>query len=290
MKTRKLDVYIVAKAYSGSTILGRDLNSHSKIFYTGELGRIPQYRKKYNYYEYDAGCMNCFIKGTNCKIFSENNLVKLGKKHPRLANEYLRRITKKPIIVDGSKYVDWLNINCEDQKYLESTRVIILVKSPIEYLYSCAVRGVGPIWQEANAWRDTYFDAIRTVNWLGLSSMVVKFDEYIRSPQTILKQICSYTGVDYQPSMLKSSNNPLHSIGGNPGAYEGIVGKRLLQQKAQNFDQKLFDINPNRVGSKLKKTKITKQQREDYMQILCDTPMLLDVANILGFGKKDIFN
>lgn len=290
MKPRKLDVYIVAKAYSGSTILGRDLNNHSKIFYAGELGRISDYRKKYDYYEYDAGCMNCHINGTDCKIFSNGNLKKIGKKHPRQANEYLRTITKKPIIVDGSKYVQWLNINCEDSKYLENTRVIILVKSPLEYLYSCAVRDVGPIWQEANAWRDTYIDAIRTVNRLGLNSMVVRFDNYQRNPQTTLRQICSYVGVEYQPSIVRSSNNPLHAIGGNPGAYEPIVGKKLLKQNAIGSDQRLFDINPNRVNSKLKKIKITKQQTEDFSQILCDTPMLLDVANILGFSKKDIFN
>ena len=290
MKPRKLDVYIVAKAYSGSTILGRDLNNHSKVFYAGELGRVSDYRKKYDYYQYDAECMNCLINGTSCKIFSSDNLKKIGKKHPRQANQFLRNITKKPIIVDGSKYVNWLNINCEDPKYLENTRVIILVKSPIEYLYSCSVRGVEPIWAEANAWRDTYIDAIRTVNRLGLSNIIVRFDDYQRDPQKVLKHICSYLGVDYQPSMLKSSNNPLHAIGGNPGAYESIVGKKLLKEHATNSEQKLFDINPNRINRTLKKTKISKKQRDDYLQILCDTPMLLDIANILGFSKKDIFN
>ena len=289
MKPKKLDVYIVAKAYSGSTILGRDLNNHSKIFYAGELGRIPQYRKDYQYYEHDAGCMNCLINNKQCKIFSDSNIKKIGKKTPRLANEYLRRVTKKQIVVDGSKYVNWLNLNCADHKYLESTRVIILAKNPMEYLISCAVRGIEPIWQEANAWRDTYYDAIRTVSRLGLSSTVVRFDEYMKNPEDILRQLCSYMGVDYHSSMLKSSGNPLHAIGGNPGAYESIVGKKALKDKASKFDQKLFDINPNRVSGRFKKTKISDSVRADFAQVLSDTPMLLEVANLLGFTNKDIF-
>lgn len=289
MKSTKLDVYIVAKAYSGSTLLGRDLNNHSKIFYAGELGRIPAYRKQYQYYEHDAGCMNCLIDSTECKVFSKSNIKKIGNKNPRQANELLRKITKKQVVVDGSKYVNWLNINCKDPKYLESTRVIILVKNPIDYLYSCTLRGIGPVWAEANAWRDTYFDAIRTVNRLGLTSLVVRFEDYQNNPETVLRQLCSYLRVEYQSSMLKSSSNPLHAIGGNPGAYESIVGKKALKDNASKIDQKLFDINPSRVASRLKRSKISKNTREDYAQVLSDTPMLLDIANLLGYSKKDIF-
>lgn len=288
MKSTKLDVYIVAKAYSGSTLIGRDLNNHSKIFYAGELGRIPKYRENYNHYEYDAGCMNCLISGDSCKIFSSENIKKIGSRHPRQANELLRRVTKKPVIVDGSKYVNWLNINNEDAKYSDITKVIILVKNPIDYLYSCSIRGVGPVWKEANAWRDTYIDAIRTVNRLGLTSMVVRFEDYQKNTNTVLKQMCSYMNLEYQSSMLTKSTSPLHAIGGNPGAYESIVGKKLLKQNSKDIDQKLFDINPNRVSSRLKKTQLSKNLRDDYIQVLCDTPMLLDVANLLGYSKKEI--
>lgn len=290
MKSNKLEVYIVAKAYSGSTVLGRDLSRHSSIFYAGELGRIPAYRKKYRYYQYDAGCMHCLISGTECQIFSPANIKKLGQRTPRQAHDYLRRITGKNIIVDGSKYVDWLNINCQDIKHRQSTRVIILVKNPIDYLHSCATREVGPLWAEANAWRDTYFDAIRTVNRLGLNSMIVRFDQYMLDSQTILRQICSYLGVQYQSSMSKPSSGPLHAIGGNPGAYESIVGKKALKHQASKLDQKLFDINPNRIASKLKQTKLSKHKRQEYLQVLADTPMLLDIANILGFSTKDIYS
>lgn len=288
MKSTKLDVYIVAKAYSGSTLIGRDLNNHSKILYAGELGRIPKYRETYDHYEYDAGCMNCLISGTSCKIFSDENIKKIGNRHPRQANELLRKITKKPVIIDGSKYVNWLNINNEELKYSDITKVIILVKNPIDYLHSCAVRGVGPVWKEANAWRDTYIDAIRTVNRLGLTSMVVRLENYQKNTESVLRQLCSYMNLEYQPSMLKDSTGPLHAIGGNPGAYESIVGKKLLKQRSKLSEQKLFDINPNRISGKLKKSKLSNSLREDYAQVLCDTPMLLDIANILGYSKKDI--
>jgi len=284
---QNLDCYIVGTSYTGSTILGSALNCHSQIAYIGELARIPDYQKAYTRYKYTAGCMQCLIEGNDCSLFSSKKLALLGTKTPSESIAYLRKQIRKPIVVDGSKYVDWLRISCKNHKRIQDVRVVILVKSPQDYLKSCLARDIEPLWAEANAWRDTYFDAIRTVNRLGLSSLVVRYEDYMRDPERVLQQICSYMGVSFEKQMLEPHNTKLHAIGGNPGAYVESIDKKVFSQRANTLGQKEFDINPVRLKSKLF-TKLQKsRQGQKVRQIAFETPGLIDVATQLGYTYKD---
>ena len=278
---------MIGTAYCGSTLLGRALNCNSHMVYTGELSRLEGNYNTYGLDQAPAGCMECVIQNSKCHIFTDKIVSQTAIKQPRDFNQVIRKITKKSIIIDGSKHIEWLRIANKNNDNQDSVRVVILVKAPCEYLKSCLVRDIEPLWAEANAWRDTYFDAIRTVNQLGVSSLVVHYEDYIQDPTKTLKQICTYLGVGFEKRMLEPGKAQLHAIGGNPGAYADSIDKKVLSERASTLGQKEFDINPARLKTSLL-TKLQKiRQGQKLRQIAFETPGLVDVATQLGYSYKD---
>lgn len=277
----QINGFIVGTSYTGSTLLGAALNVHSDIAYVGELARIPAYQEKYGHYEYTGSCMQCFIDGDDCALFADAELARLGQRTPAQSLDAIRKKTTKSIVIDGSKYVDWLRIVQADSSV--EPRVIILAKSPVEYLKSCQSRGIEPLWAEANAWRDTYVDVLRTTSRLGIPSLVVRYMDYVDRPEQVLRRICGFMGVRFEKRMLEPQSRPLHAIGGNPGAYLNKASKKLILQKAKEVGQKEFDINPLRLQTKL----FSKLRHKDFRQIAFETPGLVDIASQLGYLYKD---
>lgn len=285
MKTiSKQTIQFVGTAYTGSTLIGAALNAHSQMVYIGELARLPGYREKYGHYHYDAGCMQCLIDGSDCKIFSSKTIQKLSTIVPKEGIEYLRRITSKPIVVDGTKFVEWIRITRND---VVNTKVVILAKNPASYLQSCASRGIEPLWAEANAWRDTYYDALRTCSRMDLPCLVVRLEDYQKSPEKALHKLCDFIGVNFEKRMLSTTNFKTHALGGNPGAYVDTVESKTMRRLAEDLGQKEFDINPARLKSKILSKNTQNKRMVEYRQIVFETPGLVDIANILGYTHKD---
>lgn len=277
------NVFILSTAYSGSTMLGNALNSHTQMVYIGELSRANQNFQKFKLDHIAASCMYCQIKQTQCPIFSEQFY--LSKKYLNLKDQYsfISKKAKKSIIVDGSKHPQWLRIALQASA-VKTPKVIILARNPSAYLVSCMQRGIQPLWLEANAWRDVYFDAIRTCSQHSIPFIVIRFEDLLANKKQTLEIICDFLNVKFQPKMLEFTK-PLHAIGGNPAAYEKVEGLKTLKKISENFSQKEFDINPSRI----QKIKTSKPQLAEISQIIFQTPMLLDIANQLGYKKLDIF-
>ena len=286
-KSPKTDCYILGTAYCGSTLLGSALNRHPQIAYVGELSRAKSYNDKYCLYNSSAQCMQCMIGDKQCDFITKRFIEKTSAMSPPEAHDYLRKSFKKPIIVDGSKYPSWLRIAAESKNFSTSAKVIIVSRSPSSHLASCSSRKIEPLWVEANAWRDTYYDAIRTVNQLGLSCMVVRHEDYISNPAEILTRICEYLGVKYKKSMTTASNTQLHAIGGNPGAYLGPDNRKDILERAKSLGQVDFDINPCRLKNKLFFAVKNKPEQARLRQIAFESPGLADVATQLGYQYKD---
>lgn len=287
MKQQALNVFLIGKAYSGSTILGKDLNMYKHVFYAGEVGRLPLLRVKYGYYSNDAECMNCYLSDLQCSVFNAKNNIKISAHGPSHALNTLRALTHQQVIVDGSKYVDWLNIYEQENNKQIATKVILVVKNPLYYIQSCDVRGVGQLWQEANAWRDTYYDAYRTINRLGISSLVIRNEDYKKDKSNTLKRVIEF--LDIEDKIVAS---PVHALGGNAGAYQEEFGKKFLKDKYRSLHdkqlaQEKLAMNPAIASSIHRLDIMSARKKAQYLQILHDTPMLFDIANMMGYKAKD---
>lgn len=274
------NIFILGTAYCGSTLLGRALNNHSKVGYIGEFSR---YEPNYNAYGLDhrsASCMHCKILQTDCPVFDNKFLSSAQKSKSAKTYDLLRTKLKKPILVDGSKHPAWLRI-VQSQTPKSGIKAIILSRSPVDYLRSCYNRNINPLWPEANAWRDVYYDALRTCSQLNISYLTVRYEVFTEKPKQTLERICDFVGIEYNKSMLTKAG-PLHAIGGNPGAYVGALGAGKLQNAVDAQGQSEIDINPAHLKSK--NTKLSKAKLAELQQVAWQTPMLVDVANLLGYG------
>lgn len=281
------NILLIGTPYSGSTALGRDLNLLKDIYYAGELSRLPQLRAKYGHYNYDAECMACYLSGVKCPVFNSKNNAKICAYGPAHALNTLRKLSGQQVVVDSSKYVDWLNIYEAENNKKVITKVLIVVKNPLHYLQSCDVRGIGQLWQEANAWRDTYFDAYRAINRFGIPSMIVRNEDYKKGKSILLKRVTDFLNLENTVE-----TKPHHAVGGNAGAYKEDLGKKILKKKFieigdKKLAQEKLALNPNIVSRVGNLDILTSRKKYKYSEILHNTPMLLDIANLLGYQAKD---
>lgn len=287
LTTEKLNVFFLGKAFSGSTILGSFLNKHPKICYIGELDRLPG-NTDYNPLHYGPEvCIRCALKQSSCRLFSKTTVSKISNGNPIQAIEFIRRKVNKPIIVDGSKNVDWLRIALSNQnpEVVNSSKVIILVKNPASFLYSCNDRGTGQLWEEANAWRDLYVDAIRTTNQLGVAALLVRVEDFESNKELVLKRVCSFLNVPFTNNMF-SPDNDMHSIGGNGRAALTSLDKKSQKKILSEIELRDFGINPKKV----KKNKIIQVKKSidiNLLETVFMTPGLLDIASQLGYKFSD---
>ena len=88
--------------------------------------------------------------------------------------------------------------------------------------------------------------------------------------------------------MVNSKKQPLHAIGGNPGAYIGTFDIDRISIRNKKLGQKYFDVNPIRLTSKIINTSKAKIMHAKYMKIVLETPSLIDLYRQLGFNIKDL--
>lgn len=272
-------IVLLGTAYSGSTVLGMALNSpKNSATYVGELSRAPGMFEKYQLDRTVGTCSLCQVNSENCKIYNDQLFKKLEQKNPSEAHRYLIRHLKTSTIIDTSKHPAWLRLLAEETP-THKIRVLITVKNPKNYIQSCLDRGIDSAWQAANAWRDTYFDAIRTLNRLGIPYYVVRNEDFVLASTDMLNKLESFFGFEYK---IQPQTKNVHAIGGNPAARAEELGSRKILASAKQLSQRVFDLNPQ------KKHPHSKQTIHYDTQVLFDTPGLSDMANLLGYSAKDL--
>jgi hypothetical protein len=90
------------------------------------------------------------------------------------------------------------------------------VRSPFAFADSFRFRTGCQAWEAGNVWRDVYTDAVRTINRVGLPCQVVRYEQFAREPEQVLRAAASLLGVDFEPDMLDFQSRPRHDLGGNP--------------------------------------------------------------------------
>jgi len=272
-------IVLLGTAYSGSTALGMALHSSkNKITYVGELSRIPGMFEKYQLDREVGTCSACLINQEDCKIYTDQLFKKLQQKKPAEVHKYLIRHLKTKTIVDASKHPAWLRLLAQATP-IDQIRVIITVKNPKYYVQSCLDRDIDSAWLAANAWRDTYYDTLRTLNRLGIAYYVVRNEDFLLNKLQVIRNIENFLGLHYK---LESQSKPIHAIGGNPAARVEEFGRQKILQSAKRLGRQVFDFNHQKTHSN------SRQKITFDTQVLFDTPGLSDMANLLGYTVGDI--
>lgn len=140
--------------------------------------------------------------------------------------DVIRGLTSKKVIVDSSKhYVKAASLYQADP---DKTRIILLVRDGRGVFYSNLKRGFGKR-NSLNAWRRHYSNALKLFDKTVRSEhiLLVKYEEFVTDPEGVLSRICQFSGVDYEPEMLKVNNVAHHNVNGNDIKFKPIDSLRI---------------------------------------------------------------
>jgi hypothetical protein len=287
-------VYIVGPAYSGSTLLGNALNGHPSIAHAGEIARLPFFDQFNNPHRECTVCARgkAFGQALECPVWTDGLRDRMSRLEPSEALAAYRQAVGVPVIVDGSKDLDWLRRVFPEGRLStrgRRARVILSVRHPYAFAATCRRRTNLAIWQTANLWRDTVFDALRTLSRIAIPYMIVRYEEFALAPEESLRSISDFIGVPYDERMMNFWEKPVHAIGGNYGAFVWYPHARRFvetggyeveadREVAKSYEQRAF-------GGWVDDKWRDKLTDADLEQILM-TPMLVDTAALVGYDAS----
>jgi hypothetical protein len=122
--------FITGAAHSGSTLLGLILGSHSKTFFMGEANKVTYFSDP----NFEPERKYCRVCGKECKIWS--------KIDPDKDNVYeqLFNLTKKSILIDSTKNLDWISRQLKNIKNVRISSLMIFLKRDLRAVINSMAR------------------------------------------------------------------------------------------------------------------------------------------------------
>ena len=291
---RPASVFVVGTLFSGSTLIGRDLTTRiRRAHYVGELNNFTQYPGM-SHPGSGQTCGPCSLLGKQCRHFTDALRERVTHDDVFGIHDQLARSLGASAIIDGSKYVAWLRHAVQQAGAgRASPSVIVTARNPVAYALSHRNRTGEPLWRGASIWRDTYVDALRTANTLGLPHMVIRYEDHMASPERSLGRLASFLRLplDAEPDATR-----LHDTGGNWSSFVPYVGRDQLDQHIERLDGPVrteaekFVEHARAYWKDEKPRADTRWHRSlDAVEAnaLLGTPGVADTASLLGYNVAE---
>ena len=203
-------LFISGAGHSGSTLFGLILGSHSKCFFAGETNKT----RFFNLKEKVPISKDCKLCGPNCRIWNAidiNSSVDLY--------EQLSKITNRYLIVDSTKDITWLaqQINIMEKKNVKLYLIYLLrdgravINSWIRKYPNISVESHIYDWMEQIQLTNNFFNHFQG------AKLKVHYEDLASYPQRVIKKICKWLEITYEPQMINFFNFDHHPLGGNSG-------------------------------------------------------------------------
>jgi hypothetical protein len=291
-------VFVTGTLFSGSTLIGRDLTTCiKKAHYVGELYNFTKF-PGLSHPSSGRFCGPCSLLGKECRHFTDALRESVTYDDILGMHRRLARSLDASVIVDGSKYVAWLRHAVEQQRADPADRtpvnVIMTARNPIAFALSHQNRTGEPLWQGAGIWRDTYFDALRTINTHGLPHLVVRYEDYMADPERVLERLGAFL---HLPLNAEPDSTGLHDIGGNWSSFVPYVGKEQLEKHIEALDADMrveaetFLRNARTYwndGKPKEDTRWHSSLHAGEAHAVLSTPGLPDIASLLGYNLAEV--
>src|SRR6266849_437960 len=129
--------FLIGTYFSGSTLLGNCLNAHPSIFFAGEIDRLEAFRRDPDWaHARERGCRLCSTEGEyDCPAWPRAFLDALTPLDDISRYRAVLDRTQAPILLDGSKRLDWLR-SLHDAGLTSGVSVIICTRNPFAFANS----------------------------------------------------------------------------------------------------------------------------------------------------------
>jgi hypothetical protein len=276
-------VFLIGTYFSGSTLLGNCLNAHPSIFFAGEVDRLEAFRREPDWtHQREKGCRLCSTQAeSNCPAWPSEFLEKIRPLDDLSAYRAVIERTEAPILLDGSKRIDWLN-SLYDSGLKSNVKAIICARTPFSFAKSSdgGTQPIGPM-AAATSWRDFYLHALRSLAGRGIPSLVVRYEDFAFKPEPSIRRVCEFLNIPFDPVTLNYWQVPSHAVGGNGGAY---LRNTNFTPSALDKDEKWkLDYFSNKPFGGWIEDKWIDGLTDAAVRQIMSVPMLNDVASLLGY-------
>jgi hypothetical protein len=202
-------VFIGGAAHSGSTLLGLMFGVHPSILYAGEASKSLLLGNS----SWPLKMRVCRLCGPDCAVWG-NLRVSSGED----LYEKLSRRTNRPIVVDSSSSVDWIDQQAVALRDVVPLHLIVLARDGRAVVNSRLRKyPETSACDQAAAWvahmRATEELAAR---WLG-PMYRVRYEELATRPEPTIRALADFLGVAFDPGMLDPWDSDPHPLGSNDG-------------------------------------------------------------------------
>lgn len=231
--------FIAGTGHSGSTLLGLLLGNHSTSFFCGE-GKKSLYLGRERSPDHKRFCKFC---GPECPIWGQLALDTEQDLYEQLTQRIFEKQNQhKILMIDSSSGISWIQ---KQLKLLEPTTVQI-------YLIFLQRDGRGVVnsyrrkYPERNfteiikKWLDSIQQSQALFDQFTSKKMVLHYEELALHTDTVLKNLCEFLEIPYEPKMLNFSHSEYHVLGGNNGTQYLVA-----QSQAKAEEQFLGRMSPH---------------------------------------------
>ncbi|TFF92824.1 MAG: sulfotransferase family protein [Promethearchaeota archaeon] len=217
--------FICGAPHSGSTLLGLLLGSHSQCFYAGEANKVKFLNKNKNHP--DRFCKIC---GPDCEIWGDF----LYKKNTNLYN-WLFKKTLKPIIIDSTKNLEWIEMQIKRlRKHRTEIYLIYLLRDGRAVINSRLrkYKNSEPI-DLINEWVTHVENTNHFFQNFDGHKLKMHYEDLAIDPEKSITSACKFLKIDYEPPMLHYYTHNHHPLGGNTGTQSLIIKAQKPRLKNQ---------------------------------------------------------
>ncbi len=151
--------------------------------------------------------------------------------------DLIRTAWQKSIVIDSSK-----NVRQAVEIYMrspENTRIIFLVRDG-RGVFNSGLRGGYSIRASMNSWlkynlrAQKYFERYVPVEHI----FPLKYEELVSNPENILRRLCDFLSIEYEPAMADLEYGDRHIFEGNDTRFKRQIGLRLDEKWKHELAEK----------------------------------------------------
>ncbi len=217
--------FICGAGHSGSTLLGLILGSHQDCFYSGEA-RKARFMQNTNYLIKTT----CNLCGINCPVWKDF----ITSTHLDLY-EQISLKTQKPIVIDSTKNTSWLEEQIATIQKTSSQPFLIFLQRDGRAVINSRTRKYPQINVKKiiNDWKEIINETQELYRHFKGNKIKIKYEHLATNVENVIRTLCDFLEIDYQPQMVKYYQHEHHPVGGNNGT-------KFLIVKAQHKNTEEF--------------------------------------------------